>query len=52
MDKKKEIGRPKKEGERKTSITVSIFPTQLKRIEKRYGSLTKYLTEKMIIDNI
>lgn len=50
MDKK-EIGRPKKQTEKKVSTTLSILPSTLKKIEKRHKSLTKYI-EYCSINNL
>jgi hypothetical protein len=52
MNKPKPIGRPKMKGETKQQKSVSILPSKLKRIEKRYGSLTKYIQEKLTQDKI
>jgi hypothetical protein len=52
MTKTKQIGRPPKIGSLKISKTVSIDQKQLKRIEKRFGSLTKYIAAKLLDDNI
>jgi hypothetical protein len=52
MNKPKPIGRPKMKGETKQQKSVSILPSKLKRIEKRFGSLTKYIAAKLLDDNI
>jgi hypothetical protein len=36
----------------KISRGVYLYPKQLKRIEKRFGSLTKYIAAKLLDDNI
>lgn len=41
MNKIKPIGRPPKEGEKKQSYTVSILPSKVAKLIKKYGSLTK-----------
>lgn len=46
------VGRPATNKETKQQKSVSILPSKLKRVEKRHGSLTKYLELKMLEDNI
>lgn len=46
------VGRPTTNKETKQQKSVSILPSKLKRIEKRHGSLTKYLEAKILQDNI
>lgn len=46
---KNPVGRPKKATERKVSVSVSILPSELKRVEKRYSSLTKFI-EAMLFE--
>lgn len=38
--------------ETKQQRSVSILPSKLKRVEKLYGSLTKYVDAKLLSDNI
>lgn len=51
MTPQKKVGRPKVK-ERKISDTISILPSKKKKIEKLYGSVTAYLNEKLLNDNI
>lgn len=51
MTNKKPVGRPKVK-ERKISGTVSILPSKLKRIERRFESLTKFLEHCILTNNI
>lgn len=49
---KPKIGRPKKTGEKKVQQSVSILPSKLKKVEKRFESLTAYVHAKLLQDNI
>lgn len=51
MSNKKPVGRPKVK-ERKVSDTISILPSKKKRIEKLYGSTTKFVEAMILTNNI
>lgn len=38
--------------ETKQQRSVSILPSKLKKVEKRYGSLTKFVEAKLLEENI
>ena len=48
--KDKPVKQVKKETKQQRS--VSILPSKLKKVEKRFGSLTKYVDTKLEEDNI
>lgn len=48
--KKRGPGRPEKKGELRITRPVGLLPSVLKKIKKDFGTLTKYVNQKLIDD--